>query len=107
MARGTNILVISPFDETYREAIVKAVETSKLDVQISNEGSNTVVTLGAIPSDVKNEQLKQVKKYNDSVKEDVSNIRRKALDEIKKLEKILGKDEAKRFEKIILDIFEK
>lgn len=107
MARGTNILTISPYDETYKDIIIKALETSKLDVQLTFEGTNTIVTLGAVPQDVKLEQIKQIKKLNDSTKENSSLERRKVLEEIKKLEKILGKDEAKRLEKSVLEIFDK
>jgi len=103
MIRGTNILVINPYDADQRDAIIKAVETSKLDVQISTEDSNVVVILGAIPQDMKNEYIHNAKKLFESVKEDLKSTRHLVISEIKKLEKILSKDEAKRIEKNILE----
>lgn len=107
MIRGTNILVINPYDADQRDAIIKAVETSKLDVQISTEDSNVVVILGAIPQDMKNEYIQNAKKLFESTKEDLKSIRHSLISEIKKLEKILSKDEAKRIEKNILDNVDK
>jgi len=106
MLRAANVLVINPFDETHKDAIIKSIESSKLDVQISSEGNNVVVTLGAIPDDLKNESLIQSKKLFDSSKEQIKDARRECIDEMKKLEKILGKDDAKRIEKGIIEVFD-
>ncbi len=107
MMRGTNTIVINPFDEHHREKIIKGVESSKLDVQVTTDENNIVVAIGAIPDDLKNENLQQCKKFLNAAKENIKNIRHECVNELKKLEKILGKDEAKRIEKGILDIFEK
>ena len=107
MIRGTNILVINPYDPDHRDSIIKAVETSKLDVQITTEDSNVVVTLGAIPQDMKNEYIQNAKKIFDHTKESLKSCRHSVISEIKKLEKILSKDEAKRIEKNILDNIDK
>jgi ribosome recycling factor len=107
MVRGANILVINPFEEDHKEAIIKSVESSKLDVQINIEGSNIVVTLGAIPSDIKNESIQNLKKMTDNAKEKLKNARHNCSSEMKKLEKILGKDEGKRLETSILDFIDK
>jgi len=107
MIRGTNILVINPYDADQRDPIMKAVETSKMDVQISTEDSNVVVVLGAIPQDMKNEYIQNAKKLFEGAKEDLKSSRHAVISEIKKLEKILSKDEAKRIEKNILDNIDK
>jgi ribosome recycling factor len=107
MIRGTNILVINPYDAEHRDPIIKAVETSKMDVQITTEDSNVVVTLGAIPQDMKNECIQSAKKLYDKSKDSVKNIRHGLISEIKKLEKIISKDESKRIEKNILENIDK
>ena len=107
MIRGTNIFVINPYDPDHRDAIIKAVETSKLDVQITTEDTNVVVTLGAIPQEMKNECIQHAKKIFEGAKETLKSTRHSVISEIKKLEKILSKDEAKRIEKNILDNIDK
>jgi ribosome recycling factor len=107
MLKAANVLAITPFDESHKDSIVKSIESSKLDVQITTEGNSIVVTLGAIPDDMKNESLQKLKKLNDASKEDMKNLRHSLLSEIKKLEKIIGQDEAKRLEKAIIETFEK
>ena len=107
MIRGTNILVINPYEEDHRDAIIKSVETSKMDVQITTEDSNVIVTLGAIPKDVKAEVIQSAKKTFDRFKDNLKGIRQSIISEIKKLEKIISKDESKRIEKNLLDGLEK
>jgi ribosome recycling factor len=103
MVRGANILVINPYEDDHKEAIIKAVESSKLDVQINVEDTNVVVTLGAIPSDIKNENVQNAKRISDNAKDRLKSIRQSCNNEFKKLEKILGKDEGRKLETVILD----
>ena len=107
MMKAANVLAVNPFDESHKDAIIKGIESSKLDVQITSEAESVLVTLGAIPDDMKNESLQQIKKLNEAAKEDIKNLRHSLLTEMKKLEKILGKDEAKRIEKGLVDLIEK
>jgi ribosome recycling factor len=107
MLKAANILAITPFDESHKDSIVKGIESSKLDVQITTEANSIIVTLGAIPDDMKTESLQKLRKLNDASKEDMKNLRHSMISEIKKLEKIIGQDEAKRIEKTIVDTFEK
>jgi ribosome recycling factor len=107
MVRGANVLVINPFENDHKEPIVKGVESSKLDVQITSEDNNIVVTLGAIPNDIKQENLQLIKKQTDQAKDSIKTIRQACNNEMKKLEKILGKDEGKRLETTIFDHIDK
>jgi ribosome recycling factor len=107
MLKAANILAVSPFDDSHKDAIVKAIEGSKLDVQISSEGNNIVVTLGQIPDDLKNESMQQCKKLQNKSKDEMKELRHKCASEIKKLEKILGKEEAHRIDKDLMALFEK
>ena len=107
MIRGTNILVINPYEEDHRDAIIKSVETSKMDVNITTEDTNVIVTLGAIPKDVKNEVVQSAKKLFDRFKDNLKGIRQSITSEIKRLEKIISKDETKRIEKNLLNELDK
>jgi len=107
MIRGKNILVINPYEEDNRDAIIKSVETSKMDVNITTEDTNVIVTLGAIPKDVKNEVVQSAKKLFDRFKDNLKGIRQSITSEIKRLEKIISKDETKRIEKNLLNELDK
>jgi len=107
MLRSSNVLVINPFDESHKDSIIKSIEGSKLDVQITTEGPSIVVTLGAIPNEMKNECQVKAKKLFEACKEETKELRHNMVAETKKLEKILGQDEAKRIEKSLLEFIEK
>lgn len=107
MLKAANIMAIAPFDDAHKDAIVKAVESSKLDVQISSEGNNVIVTLGNIPDDMKTEALQQIKKIYNNAKEETKELRYKCVSELKKLEKIIGKEQSRLLEKEFSSIFEK
>ena len=102
MNRGANILVVNPFDETHKESIIKGLESSKLDVQIKLDQQNIVVNLGDMPSDVKNEALNTLKKLSTNAVDQIKDVRHNIMNEIKKIEKILSKDDARKLEKTLL-----
>jgi len=61
-----------------------------------------------MPSELKNECLSLLKKLSTKSIDLLKDIRHNIINEIKKLEKIIGKDEAKKLEKNILqEVFEK
>lgn len=105
--RGTNLLVVTPFDDHMRDATNKAIEASKLDVQVVTEGNSLIVTIGNIPNDVKKELKAKIDRIYNTTKETIKENRHNLLSEIKKLEKILGKDDAKRLEKSTLEQIDK
>ena len=107
MLRSSNVLVINPFDESHKDSIIKSIEGSKLDVQINTEGNSIVVTLGAIPNEMKNECLIKAKKLFEGCREEFKELRHSIVTEMKRLEKIMGQDEARRIEKGILEFVEK
>ena len=108
MNRGANILVVNPFDENHKESIIKGLESCKLDIQIKIDGNNIVVNLGDMPSDVKTECLNSLKKMSTKAIDQIKDIRHSIVNEMKKVEKILSKDDARKLEKTILaDVIEK
>jgi len=107
MLKSANVLVVNPFDESHKDILIKSIENSKLDLQITTEGTGIIVTIGAITDDAKQESLMKSRKIQDSSKEELKDLRHSCMSEMKKLEKILGQDEAKRIEKAVLEIIEK
>ena len=105
--KGANIVNIQPFDAAHKEQIIKTLQTTKLDLQISSEGQNIVVIVGNIPKDLKLELTNKLKRMESGVKEEIKKIKQVVSSEFKKLEKILGKDEINRLEKRVYDNFDK
>jgi ribosome recycling factor len=105
--RGTNLLVVNPFDESMKDSINKGIESSKLDLQVVTEGSSLIVTIGNIPNEMKKELKIKVDKLYNAVKEVIKENRHSLLSETKKLEKIIGKDDARRLEKLTLETIDK
>ena len=100
-------MIVTPFDENMKDSINKGIESSKLDAQVTSEDSSLVVVLGNIPNDLKKEYLTTITKIYNHSKESIKEVRHGLLGEMKKIEKILGKDEAKRMEKGIIEDVEK
>lgn len=105
--KGANIINVAPFDMQHKDAILKAFQITKLDIQVQSEGNNIVIIVGSIPKDLKQELINKVKKIETSMKDDIKKLRNSAVSEIKGLDKIIGKDEAKKLEKSTTEIIEK
>lgn len=107
MLKSSNVYVITPFEDSHKEAIIKSLETTKLDIQITTENNSIILTIGEIPDTLKKECLSKTKKLFEAFKEDIKNLRHSSSLEIKKLEKIMGSDESKRIVKYLNELFEK
>ena len=91
-------LMIQPWDGSLLKAIEKAIQTSDLGINPQNDGR--VIRL------VFPELTKQVKKYGEDAKVAVRNVRRDAVDYVKKAQKKgeLTEDDQKVAEKDIQDL---
>jgi len=107
MLKGANVLVVVPYEEKHTESIIKTLKTTKYDFEISTEGSNIIINVGEIPKDVKMDLNKRVTKIQNDSKDKLKHVRQEVITEFKKIEKIIGKDDAKRLEKNITDTIEK
>jgi ribosome recycling factor len=105
--KGSNMINISPFDVEHKDIIIKALQTTKLDLQIKAEGNNILVIVGPIPKDLKLEITNKIKKIDTSFKDEIKKLKHGAIAEAKKLEKIIGKDESKRMEKSLVEVIDK
>ena len=102
-------LVIQPWDTKLLKDICKAIQMSDLGINPQNDGR--VIRLGfpQLTEERRKDLTKQVKKYGEEGKVAVRNIRRDAMDEIKKLVKKseITEDDQKNLEKELQDVTDK
>ena len=89
-------IAIQPFDRNTLNIIEKAILMSDIGLTPNNDGSVIRLNIPALTSDRRKELVKQVAKLAEDGKVAVRNIRRDAIDSIRKQEKSseLSKDEA-------------
>lgn len=80
-------LMITPFDPSSIKAIEKAILTSNLGINPSNDGRNIRLVIPVVTEERRKELTKVIKKMGEESKVAVRNSRRDANDTIKKLEK--------------------
>ena len=92
-------LLISPWDKTAVKSIEKAIQNSDLGINPQNDGASIRLNFPQLTEERRKELVKQIHKYAENGKVAVRNIRRDALDGIKKLKKDneISEDEEKRF----------
>ena len=102
-------LVIQPWDATLLKAIEKAIQTSDLGINPSNDGRVIRLAFPQLTEERRKDLTKQVKKYGEEGKVAVRNIRRDAMDEIKKQTKKseITEDDQKILEKELQDVTDK
>ena len=99
-------LVIQPWDGSLLKAIEKAIQTSDLGINPQNDGRVLRLAFPQLTEERRKELTKQVKKYGEEGKVAVRNIRRDAMDEIKKKTKKseITEDDQKNLEKELQDL---
>jgi len=102
-------LVVQPWDATLLKAIEKAIQTSDLGINPQNDGRVIRLAFPQLTEERRKELTKQVKKYGEDGKVAVRNIRRDAMDEIKKATKKseITEDDQKKLEKELQDLTDK
>lgn len=81
------MLLIQPWDKSLIKAIEKAIMTSDLGINPSNDGTVIRLVFPEMTEDRRKELSKDVKKKGDNAKVAVRNIRRDANDALKKMNK--------------------
>lgn len=81
------MLLIQPWDKSLIKAIEKAIMTSELGINPSNDGTVIRLVFPEMTEDRRKELSKEVKKKGDNAKVAVRNIRRDANDALKKMNK--------------------
>ena len=102
-------LVIQPWDGSLLKAIEKAIQTSDLGINPQNDGRVLRLAFPQLTEERRKELTKQVRKYGEEGKVAVRNIRRDAMDEIKKKTKKseITEDDQKNLEKELQDLTDK
>ncbi len=81
------MIVIQPWDKTLLKAVEKAILTSDLGINPTNDGSVIRLIFPELTEDRRKELSKEVKKKGDQAKVAIRNIRRDANEAFKKMEK--------------------
>lgn len=102
-------LVIQPWDASILREIEKAIQTSDLGINPSNDGRVIRLAFPQLTQERRVELTKQVRKYGENGKVAIRNIRRDAIEHFKTLKKNseLTEDQVKDLEKEIQDITDK
>ena len=102
-------LTIQPWDTSLLKAIEKAIQTSDLGINPQNDGRIIRLAFPQLTEERRKDLTKQVRKYGEEGKVAVRNIRRDAMDEIKKKVKKseITEDDQKNLEKELQDITDK
>ncbi len=89
-------LVINPWDKSLLKAIEKAILSSNLGLNPTNDGNLIRLVFPELTEERRRDLVKQVKKMGEDSKVAVRNVRREAMEGIKKMKtgKELSEDEA-------------
>ena len=99
-------LVIQPWDGSLLKKIEKAIQTSDLGINPQNDGRVIRLVFPQLTEERRRELTKQVKKYGEDAKVAVRNIRRDAIEAIRKDKKanLVTEDDVAALEKKCQDI---
>ncbi len=102
-------LTIQPYDMSLLKAIEKAIQTSDLGINPQNDGRVIRLSFPQLTEERRKDLSKQVRKYGEEGKVALRNIRRDAMDDIKKKTKKseLTEDDQKKLEKELQDVTDK
>ena len=94
-------LMITPWDGSVLKGIEKAILTSELGINPQNDGRVIRLVFPQLTEERRKELAKQVRKYGEEAKVATRNIRRDAMDKIKKQQKAgeITEDDLKDLEK--------
>ena len=102
-------LMIQPWDASVLKGIEKAILASELGINPQNDGRAIRLVFPQLTEERRKDLTKQVRKYAEDSKVAVRNIRRDAVDYVKKAQKKgeLTEDDQKKAEKDIQDLTDK
>lgn len=102
-------LVIAPWDRSLLSPIEKAIQKAEIGINPMNDGTSIRLVFPELTQDRRKEIAKDVSKIGEDVKVSIRNIRRDAMDEVKKEQKenLLSEDEARGVEEKIQKLTDK
>ena len=83
----SSTLMIQPFDRSTMRAIEKAISESDIGLTPNNDGVSIRLNIPALTSDRRKDLVKMVSKLAEEGKVAIRNVRRDAIDSLRKLEK--------------------
>ena len=103
------ILVIQPWDRSTLKSIEKAIQSSDIGINPTNDGTVLRIAFPPLTEERRKELCKQVSKYAEEAKVAVRSIRRDANDDFKKMKKNgdITEDDQKEAEKKVQDMTDK
>ena len=103
------MLVIQPYDPSVLNEMVKAISKSDLGITPQNDGKCIRLAFPPLTEERRRELVKTVKKYTEEAKVQVRNVRRDAIDDLKKQKKNgeITEDDVKDMEKDIQNLTDK
>ncbi|MEO9328769.1 ribosome recycling factor [Gordonia aurantiaca] len=95
------LVVIKPYEASTLRDIETAIRNSDLGVNPTNDGNIIRVSIPQLTEERRRELVKQAKAKGEDAKVAIRNVRRKAVDELKRIQKDgeAGEDEVSRAEK--------
>lgn len=95
------VLMINPYDKSSLKDIENALLVSDLGINPANDGSSIRLVIPQLTTDRRHELAKEIGKYAENAKVAVRNVRREAMDDLKKQQKAgdITEDDLRRFEK--------
>ena len=98
-------LVISPWDKSLLKGIEKAILASNIGITPTNDGTVIRLVFPELTEERRKDLVKQVRKMGEDSKVAVRNIRREAMETLKKMKnaKELSEDESKNCEQDVED----
>ena len=103
------MIIIQPWEKSLLKAIEKAILTSDLGINPTNDGNVIRLVFPELTEERRKDLAKDVKKKGEGAKVAIRNIRRDAMDSIKKMEKAgdISEDDLKQGEEKIQKITDK
>ena len=78
-------LLITPWDASALKGIEKAIQESDLGINPQNDGKSIRLAFPQLTEERRKDLVKQIRKYNEGGKVAIRNIRRDAMEQVKKL----------------------
>ena len=86
------------YDESVKDEVLKALTRSELDIEVQMEGKDIRVKMGLGKKEHEQAAKQTIKVFGEEAKRGIRNVRQSQQGTLKKLQKILPKDEVKQFE---------
>jgi ribosome recycling factor len=92
------MITIQPYDASMLRAIEKAIQNSELGINPTNDGRVIRLAIPSLTEDRRKALVKMVRQHVEESKVALRNIRREALDDMRKLqtEKLISEDDQRR-----------